>query len=331
MEDDIEVTLRDSFSRHGEELVRSRYAHEVRKWLAWPQTGVSVENFRDKEVVVAKVNGVVVGRAILDAVYYPFAELENLDIAPAFRGRGIGGRLVADAIKRAADMGFLALQLQTELDNVTAHRVYAQHGFLPATQGEMLKLVRFLNYPVLSHFLWEHPLALFGSCPVERSGVPVWELSWTNPIGGENLAIQFYGGSCQADSGGFGPAISSFRVESTGASLRASAGAPRTIRKGQTLDLEIEIANTGSTDLEAACRLLLNPGFRPAPETQGSAALHVNAGSSEKVVLPVQVLESFNDEVLGICAFRSVSMVAEIYVGDYVFWLSCQHKIERAG
>jgi len=351
MQNEIKVMVCDSFSRHGEELVRSRYAPNA---LIWPQEDILYE----EKFIVAKVNGVVAGRAYLMAVYYPFAELVNLEVVPAFRGRGIGGRIVADLIKRAADMGFLAIHLQTNLDNVAAHRVYARHGFLPATQGEKLKLVRFLNYPALFHFLWEHPLALFESRPVEKldlqrkgkkapavgrggnidnvdnvgnvGNVNVWELSWTNPIGSENLAIHIYGGSCQADSDDLGPAVSSFRLESGEIHLKANIEVPRTVTKGQMFDLKINIANLGSTDLEGTCRLLLNPGFRPAPDTPGSAKFCLKPESSEKIVLPIELLESFNDELFKICAFPSISTVAEIFVGDYVFWLSRQHNVERA-
>jgi GNAT superfamily N-acetyltransferase len=331
MQNEIEVMVRDAFSSHGEGIVRSRYAADVReRWLTWPQIiGVPIEEF-DFDVIVARVNGVVAGRAILEAVYYPFAELENLEVVPAFRGRGIGGQIVADAIRKSADKGFLAIHLQTDLDNVAAHRLYARHGFLAATQGEKLKLVRFLNYPALSHFLWEYPLALFDSRPVESFSLPVWELSWTNPIGKENLAIQIYGGSCQADSDDLGPAISSFQLESGVIHLKTNIRAPRALTKGQMFNLEINIANLGSKDLEGACRLLLNPGFRPAPDTLGSAKFCLKPESSEKIVLPVELLASFNDEVFKICAFDSVSTVAEIFIGDYIFWLSCQHNVEQA-
>ncbi len=329
MHNDVEVTALDPFSRHGEELVRSRYGPEVREqWGAWPQTGICIDNFRDKEVIVAKVDGVVAGRAILDAVYYPFAELENLEVIPAFRGRGLAGRIVADGTKRAASMGFLAVHIQSNLDNVAAHRVYAGQGFLPATQGEMRKLVRFLNYAALSHFLWEHPLALFECHSVEGSGLPVWELSWVNPIGGDKLAIQILGGSCQADSDGFGPAVSSFLLKSGEAHLKANIKGPRAVSRGQTFDLGLEIANLGPTESSGACRLLLNPGFRPGNATPGGVGFCLNPKSTEVLNLPVEVLDTFNDEVLSICSYRSVSTVVEVFAGDHVFWLSCQHKVE---
>jgi len=330
MHDDVEVTVRDPFSEHGEELVRSRYAPEVREqWGQWPQTAVSIDDFRDKEVLVAKVRGVVAGRAILDALCYPFAELENLEVLPAFRGRGLASRIVADGAKRAASMGFLAVHIQSELDNVAAHRVYAKHGFLPATQGEMLKLVRFLNYAALFHFLWEYPLALYECHRVEGSGLPVWQLSWVNPIGGEKLGIRLLGGSCQADSAGFGPAVSSFLHSSNGLHLETDIRGPRAVSRGQTFDIELEIANRGLTGASGACRLVLHPGLRPPNGTRGAARFSLEANSTQTLSLPVEVLDSFDDEVLGICAYRSVSVVVEVFAGDTSFWLSHAIKISR--
>jgi len=224
-------------------------------------------------------------------------------------------------------MGFLAVHIQTDLDNVAAHRVYAGQGFLPATQGQMLKLVRFLNYAALFHFLWEHPLALFECHAVEGSGPPLWELSWVNPIGGEKLAMHILGGSCQGDSDGFGPAVSSFLLKSGGAHLEARVRGPSAVSRGQTFDLQVEIANLAPTESSGACRLLLNPGFRPANASPGAVVFSLNPRSTEVLSLPVEVLDTFNSEVLSICAYRSVSTVVEVFAGDHVFWLSCQHKV----
>ena len=83
----VEVTFRSPSSTHGEELIRARYGAEVANHgFEWPQTGVTRDNFRDT-VIVSRVDGVVAGRAILDAAFYPLAELENLEVSPPFRGR----------------------------------------------------------------------------------------------------------------------------------------------------------------------------------------------------------------------------------------------------
>ncbi len=147
MGDNVEVSFRDRFSTHGEELVRSRIGKGMTESpLTWPNVAPDFDNSRNEQTLVVKVDGVVAGRAVLGAVTYPFAELENLEVMPAFRRRGLASRLVAEAVTRASEMGFLAVHLQTFLNERPAHALYAGHGFLPATQGEMLRMVRFLNY-----------------------------------------------------------------------------------------------------------------------------------------------------------------------------------------
>ena len=329
MHDEVEVGIRDAFAAHGEELVRSRYGHEVRtRCSTWPRTGVSHENFRDQEVIVAWADDVVAGRAILDAVYYPFAELENLEVLPAFRGRGLASRIVSDAVTRAARMGFLAVHIQPELDNVAAHRLYARHGFLPATQGEMLRLVRFLNFGALSQFLYDHPLAEFASGAVDGPAPSRWELSWSNPIDEERLAIELLGGSCQADSDGFGPAVSAVALKSGEVDVRAAILGPRAVARNQPFDLEVKIANPGSALVSGSCRLVLNPGFQPPKGMSGGASFRVDANETASVRLPVVVLDTFDSKVLPVCSYRSVSTVVEVFIGDQVLWLSCQHKVE---
>ena len=163
-DDSVEVCFGDRFSTHGEELIRSRYGLDVAdRSFEWPKTGVTPEDFRATGVIVSRIGGVVAGRAILDAAFYPVAELENLEVSPAFRSRGVGDAIVRHAIEAASHAGFLAIHAQTRKDNITAQRLYARHGFLPATRGEMLRVWRFLNLPVLSQFLHDHPMALLDS------------------------------------------------------------------------------------------------------------------------------------------------------------------------
>lgn len=52
----VVVETRDAFARHGEEMVRARYAPELaNRGFEWPATGVTLEDFRDKEVIVAQL------------------------------------------------------------------------------------------------------------------------------------------------------------------------------------------------------------------------------------------------------------------------------------
>lgn len=55
-------------------------------------------------------------------------DLNELDVHPAYRNRGIGGRLLAYAEEMARGGGFTKMWLTTESNNA-AIRLYARHGF----------------------------------------------------------------------------------------------------------------------------------------------------------------------------------------------------------
>ena len=101
----IEVALRSPFTAHGEDIVRSRI-DEIGEGVSkspfvWPDTVDHSADWRNQQTLVATVDGVSAGRAVLEAVPYPFAELVNVEVMPAFRGRGVGSQLVCGAVRRA--------------------------------------------------------------------------------------------------------------------------------------------------------------------------------------------------------------------------------------
>jgi GNAT superfamily N-acetyltransferase len=63
------------------------------------------------------------------------AELESVHVAPEFRGHGVGGLLVEDAVRRAAEMGCYRVQLTSNVLRPDAHRFYEAHGFTPSHVG----------------------------------------------------------------------------------------------------------------------------------------------------------------------------------------------------
>ncbi len=71
----IEIGYRNIQSLHGEEIVRSFDPfYQPKKALVWPDTRATVSGVREREPIVIKVNGLVVGRAYLETGVYPFAE-----------------------------------------------------------------------------------------------------------------------------------------------------------------------------------------------------------------------------------------------------------------
>ena len=324
---DEQVTeTRDPFTRHGEELIRARYGPEVADHsFEWPQIGVTPEDFRDTEVIVSRVGGVVAGRAILDAVFYPLAELENLEVAPPFRGRGVGGAIVRHAIEAASRAGFLAIHAQTENDNVTAQRLYSQHGFMPAVRGEMLRVWKFLNLPALSQFLGDHPMALLDSGKAyDREHV----LRWRDTGSEDELAVTIRGGSCQSDSNGVGPELSALRLRSGSVSLTAALDSDPSVQPGGTFSTRIVLANEGADELTGGFRFGLNPGFHVV-DHPGGERFSIPPGGTVERSAAVALESDFPIATLGICAYPSVPTTVDFLLGDHTFWLAAQAHVSQ--
>ena len=287
----------------------------------WPNTAELSEE-RQREPLVATVEGVCAGRCFLEIEQYPFAELQNIIVAPHYRGRGIGSALVADAIRRASQLGYLAIHLQVNKDNATAQSLYVKHGFQPAQQGERLRMIRFLDYPALALFLSRHPLAL-PSSRRDESG-KLWEMKWEDGVSGDSLSILLSGGSCQGDSDGFGPGVGAFQLRCGAIDFRVDLTGPDVVAKGRESAMTLDIGNLGSTDAEGSCRLLLNPGFAPGQGTNGSGTFRVEAGASQRLDLPATVTDSFDTDFWKHTCFRSVPVCVEVFVGEHVFWLAKQ-------
>ncbi len=76
------------------------------------------------------------------------AELISMWVAPAWRGHGVGDRLVEAVLTWAAGGGFIGLGLWVAKGNARAERLYARHGFAPTGRmqpmgGERVDLLEF--------------------------------------------------------------------------------------------------------------------------------------------------------------------------------------------
>lgn len=78
--------------------------------------------------LVAEVGGVVVGHAVASAAGDD-AELQRIAVDPAYRRRGLAGRLLAAVESRAAAEGATRLLLEVREDNTTAAAFYESRGF----------------------------------------------------------------------------------------------------------------------------------------------------------------------------------------------------------
>jgi len=321
------VETRDPFSRHGEELIRARYGPDVAEHgFEWPHTDVTRENFRDEEVIVSRIGGIVAGRAILDKVFYPLAELENLEVSPPFRGSGVGSAIINHAIEVASRAGCLAIHVQTLKENIAAHRLYARHGFMPVTRGDMLRVWKFLNLPVLFQFLHDHPMALFVSRPIsDREHL----MQWGDTGSDDELAITLRGGSCQSDSNGLAPAVSSLRLRTGSIEFSAALDSDASIRIGDTFSTHISLANTGSNDLTGGFRLGLNHGFRIVDDYPGGEQFVISPCTTFEKSVAVTLGSDFPVATLGICAYPSVPITVDFLLGDHTFWLVAQVHVSQ--
>ena len=321
----IDITFRNRFTSRGEQVVHGydemSFPCEV---YTWPNAAAQLSEVGQREPLVATIDGVCAGRCFLEIEQYPFAELQNLVVAPHYRRRGIGSALVADTISRASELGYLAIHLQVNKDNTVAQALYTKHGFLSAQQGERLKMIRFLDYPALELFLSRHPLALLSSRRDEAS--KLWEMKWEDDMSGDSVSILLSGGSCQGDSDGFGPGVGAFRLQCGETHLRADVTGPDAVSKGKDLSIALKVENKGSTEVKGSCRLLLNTGFAPKQGTNGYGTFRVAAEAFQSLELPVTVTDSFDADFWKYTCFSSVPVCVEVFVGEHVFWLAKQVK-----
>ncbi|WP_182524065.1 GNAT family N-acetyltransferase [Nocardioides dongkuii] len=81
--------------------------------------------------------GVVCGCVALARVTGDVGEVRRLHVAPNFRRRGLGRRLMSEVEQRARSMGLVALRLDTRGDLVESQRLYESLGYhqTPAHSG----------------------------------------------------------------------------------------------------------------------------------------------------------------------------------------------------
>lgn len=87
----------------------------------------------DNVVLVAEDGGAVLGwlhaGGMLMLESAPFAEVLGLVVDEAHRGKGVGKRLLAGAVRWAADHGYDKLRVRSNVIREDAHRFYEREGF----------------------------------------------------------------------------------------------------------------------------------------------------------------------------------------------------------
>jgi GNAT superfamily N-acetyltransferase len=303
---------------HGESMVRSsNNAMGGSRNLHWRQPGPDAACMR----VVARTDGKVVGRAVLEAVYPPFAELQNMYVMEPHRGRGVGGAMVDECIARAAAMGFMAVFLQTHTDYTPAQRLYARKGFLLAGKAQMLRLVRFLSFPVLDSFLYAHPLATYSASAGEVDGE--WSLTWWDWATNDRLQLMLTGGTCDKDSDGYGPGLRALSLKSGGVSVSSQLSGPAKAAKGTTVELQIVVHNEGPQPAHIRTRLLLPPGCAAQGDwSRMGPAQELRSGEALSSVVQLSVTDDFDASSLKYATSESLPLTVEVFLGATSFWLT---------
>lgn len=103
-----------------------------------PKTGIILVA-REGQRVLAMVNLLF---TVSTALGGRVALLEDMVVAPAVRGAGVGSALLRRAVVLAHDAGCRRITLLTDADNMRAQRFYQQHGFVPSAMLPMRLLLR---------------------------------------------------------------------------------------------------------------------------------------------------------------------------------------------
>ncbi len=81
------------------------------------------------EFLVGLLDGRLVAMGALRRTAPDRAEIKRMRVHPAFQRRGFGAEIVAALERRAVDLGYATLHLDTTTVQVAAQRLYLTHGY----------------------------------------------------------------------------------------------------------------------------------------------------------------------------------------------------------
>jgi tRNA pseudouridine38-40 synthase len=85
--------------------------------------------FPEGEILIARLNGYVVGVVALKKIESGVCEMKRLYVKPAARGLGIGNQLVTEILKVSKDLGYRLMKLDTLERLKAAVKLYNDFGF----------------------------------------------------------------------------------------------------------------------------------------------------------------------------------------------------------
>jgi len=87
--------------------------------------------------ILVSADGDIIGTVGLAPLGGGRVELRKMYLKPSARGRGYGKRLLTHAIKRARELGFSRMELQTARVLEEAIGLYAKFGFAPSAEAAL--------------------------------------------------------------------------------------------------------------------------------------------------------------------------------------------------
>ena len=108
-------------------------------------------NSLDKLMLLAYDQQTCVGQIRARANWNRYCLIEDIAVAAAWRGKGVGGTLMRAAIRWAADRGLRGMMLETQDINLNACRFYSHCGFTLGAADTML-YANFDNYDEIALF-----------------------------------------------------------------------------------------------------------------------------------------------------------------------------------
>lgn len=151
---------------------------------AWPKDMFTAAlHDAGNEVTMAELNGRAVGYILLDKrTKGPEAtRVNSLGVDPGCRGQKVGEQLFLWALERSQDLGANRVELEVEVGNTAAERLYEKYGFEPTgikpsyygpgKDGKEMELTELQNRTAELREKREQLAAKLGGFPSERTTI----------------------------------------------------------------------------------------------------------------------------------------------------------------
>ncbi|MBD9451131.1 GNAT family N-acetyltransferase [Rhizobium sp. RHZ02] len=116
-------------SRYGENAWFVDRYYTPEQWAALLESLPRIHSAPEGEILVARLNGKVVGCVMMQRIDEHTCEMKRMFINPEGRGLGLGRRLAAGIVRVAAERGYTAMRLDTGRNHNEALSLYRSLGF----------------------------------------------------------------------------------------------------------------------------------------------------------------------------------------------------------